>query len=349
MMGTQQENMKETKGELILYTSEDGLTQIQLWTVGGTVWLTQAQMADLFQTSPQAITQLVRSIYGDGELTENSTCKEFSQVRTEGGRQVLRSLKFYNLEMILAVGYRVRSPRGVQFRGWATTVLKEYLVKGFSMDDQRLKQEKRWDYFDELLERIRDIRASEKRFYQKIRDLYATAVDYDKASEQAQAFFKKVQNKMLWAVTGKTAAELVAGRSDSDAPNMGLTSWKGSIVRKGDVGVAKNYLKKEEIDELNRIVVMYLDYAEDQVKRRRTITMDEWSRRLDAFLDFNEQELLTHAGKVRIEVAKKLALERFEEFDLKRKALEAQAADEEDLEKLERIAEATKKNKGKEV
>ena len=341
--------MKETKGELILYTSEDGLTQIQLWAVNDTVWLTQAQIADLFQTSSQAITQLVRSIYGDGELTENATCKESLQVRVEGGRRVRRSLKFYNLEIILAVGYRVRSLRGVQFRRWATTVLKEYLVKGFSMDDERLKQEKQWDYFDELLERIRDIRASEKRFYQKIRDLYATAVDYDKTSEQAQVFFKKVQNKMLWAVTGKTAAELIAGCSDADTSNMGLTSWKSFIVRKGDVDVAKNYLKKEEINELNRIVVMYLDYAEDQVRRRRTITMDEWSRRLDAFLDFNEQKLLTHAGKVRMEVARKLAFERFEKFDLKRKALEAQVADDEDLEKLERITEATKKNKRKEV
>ena len=341
--------MKETRGELILYTSEDGLTQIQLWAVDGTVWLTQAQIADLFQTSSQAITQLVRSIYGDGELTENATCKESLQVRVEGGRRVRRSLKFYGLEMILAVGYRVRSPRGVQFRRWATTVLKEYLVKGFSMDDERLKQEKQWDYFDELLERIRDIRASEKRFYQKIRDLYATAVDYDKTSDQARVFFKKVRNKMLWAATGKTAAELIAGRSDADAPNMGLTSWKSFIVRKGDVDVAKNYLEKEEINELNRIVVMYLDYAEGQTRRRRTITMDEWSRRLDAFLDFNEQELLTHAGKVRMEVAKKLAFERFEKFDLRRKALEVQVADDEDLEKLERIAEATKKNKRKEV
>ena len=334
---------------MILYTSEDGLTQIQLWAVDGTVWLTQAQIADLFRTSSQAITQLVRSVYGTGELTENATCKEFLQVRMEGDRQVQRSLKFYNLEMILAVGYRVRSLRGVQFRQWATTVLREYLVKGFAMDDVRLKQDKQWDYFDELLERIRDIRASEKRFYQKIRDLYTTAVDYDKTSKQAQAFFKKVQNKMLWAVTGKTAAELIAGRSDPDAQNMGLTSWKGSLVRKGDVGVAKNYLKKEEIDELNRIVVMYLDYAEDQVRRRRTITMDGWSRKLDAFLDFNEQELLTHAGKVRIEVAKKLAFERFEKFDVKRKALEAQTADEEDFEELERIAEVTKKNKKEEV
>jgi hypothetical protein len=190
--------------------------------------------------------------------------------------------KVYNLDAILAVGYRVRSPRGTQFRRWATTVLREYLVKGFAMDDARLKQAEQWDYFDEWLARIRDIRASEKRFYQKVRDLYTTAIDYDKTSEQAQAFFKKVQNKMLWAVTGKTAAELIESRSDPISPNMGLTSWKGSVVRKGDVGTAKNYLKAEEVEELNRIVVMYLDYAEDQARRRRAVSMAEWADKLDA-------------------------------------------------------------------
>jgi hypothetical protein len=255
--------------------------------------------------------------------------------------------KVYNLDAILAVGYRVRSPRGTQFRRWATTVLREYLVKGFAMDDARLKQVEQWDYFDEWLARIRDIRASEKRFYQKVRDLYATAIDYDKNSEQAQAFFKKVQNKMLWAVTGKTAAELIESRSDPAAPNMGLTSWKGSVVRKSDVGTAKNYLKAEEVEELNRIVVMYLDYAEDQARRRRPVTMAEWADKLDAFLSFNERDVLTHAGRLRMDVAQKLAVERFEVFDANRRAAEALAADEADIAQLEEMEKAAKERKKK--
>jgi hypothetical protein len=324
-----------SEGELILYSTEDGSATISLRAVDGTAWLTQAQMAELFQTSPQAITQLIAAIYADQEADEAVTCKQLLQVRYEGGREVSRQLKHYNLDVILGVGYRVRSPRGAQFRRWATTVLREYLVKGFAMDDARLKQAEQWDYFDEWLARIRDIRASEKRFYQKVRDLFATAIDYDKTSEQAQAFFKRVQNKMLWAVTCKTAAELIASRSDAGAPNMGLTTWKGSIVRKGDVGTAKNYLKAEEVEELNRIVVMYLDYAEDQAKRRQPVTMAEWADKLDAFLSFNERDVLTHAGKLRMDVVQKLAVERFELFDAKRRSAEAVAADEDDIAELE--------------
>ena len=334
-----------SEGELILYQTEDGLSRIELRAVDGTAWLTQAQMAELFQSSPQAVTQLIATIYEDGEADEAATCKQFLQGRQEGGREVSRQLKHYNLDIILAVGYRVRSLRGTQFRRWATTVLSEYLVKGFAMDDARLKQAEQWDYFDEWLARIRDIRASEKRFYQKVRDLYATAIDYEKASEQAQAFFKKVQNKMLWAVTGKTAAELIATRSNPETPNMGLTSWKGSVVRKSDVGTAKNYLKAEEVEELNRIVVMYLDYAEDQAKRRRAVTMAEWSDKLDAFLSFNERDVLTHAGKLQMEVAQKIAVERFEKFDANRRKAEAVAADEADIAQLEEMEKIAKKRK----
>jgi hypothetical protein len=312
-----------SEGELILYSTEDGAATIGLRAVDGTVWLSQIEMAELFQISKQNVSLHVRNIIAEGELDPDATVKEYLTVQTEGPRQVKRSVTFYRLEIILAVGYRVRSPRGIQFRRWATTVLSEYLVKGFAMDDSRLKQAEQWDYFDEWLARIRDIRASEKRFYQKVRDLYATAVDYDKSSEQAKVFFKKVQNKMLWAVTGKTAAELIESRSDPDAPNMGVTSWKGSVVRKGDVGTAKNYLKAEEVEELNRIVVMYLDYAEDQAKRRRPVTMAEWSDKLDAFLSFNERDVLTHAGRLRMDVAQKLAVERFETFDTNRRAAEA--------------------------
>jgi hypothetical protein len=328
-----------SEGELILYNTDDGLATIGLRAVGGTVWLTQLEMAGLFDTSKQNVSLHLNNILSEGELVEESVVKESLTTAADGKSYLTKA---YNLDAILAVGYRVRSPRGTQFRRWATTVLREYLVKGFAMDDARLKQAEQWDYFDEWLARIRDIRASEKRFYQKVKDLYTTAVDYDKNSDQAQAFFKKVQNKMLWAVTGKTAAELIKSRSDPDAPNMGLTSWKGSVVRKGDVGTAKNYLTAEEVEELNRIVVMYLDYAEDQAKRRRAVTMAEWADKLDAFLSFNERDVLTHAGHLRMDVAQKLASERFEVFDANRRTADALAADVDDIRELEEIAKGKK-------
>lgn len=329
-----------SEGEVILYSTEDGTATIGLRAVDGTVWLTQLEMAVLFDTSKQNISLHINNVLSDGELAADSVVKESLTTAADG--KAYRT-KVYNLDAILAVGYRVRSARGTQFRRWATTVLHEYLVKGFAMDDARLKQAEQWDYFDEWLARIRDIRASEKRFYHKVRDLYTTAIDYDKNSEQAQAFFKKVQNKMLWAVTGKTAAELIESRSTPDAPNMGLTSWKGSIVRKADVGTAKNYLKAEEVDELNRIVVMYLDYAEDQAKRRQAVTMAGWADKLDAFLSFNDRDVLTHAGKLRMDVAQKLAAERFEIFDAQRRAAEAVAADDDDITQLEEIERASKR------
>jgi len=331
-----------SEGELILYSTEDGAATIGLRAIDGTVWLTQLEMAELFDTSKQNVSLHINNILSEGELAGESVVKESLTTASDG--KAYRT-KVYNLDAILAVGYRVRSPRGTHFRRWATTVLREYLVKGFAMDDARLKKAEQWDYFDEWLARIRDIRASEKRFYQKVRDLYTTAVDYDKTSEQAQAFFKKIQNKMLWAVTGKTAAELIESRSDPEAPNMGLTSWKGSVVRKGDVGTAKNYLKAEEVEELNRIVVMYLDYAEDQAKRRRPVTMAEWSDKLDAFLSFNERDVLTHAGRLRMDVAQKLAVERFDAFDANRRATEALAADEADIAQLEEMEKDAKGRK----
>lgn len=331
-----------SEGELILYSTEDGAATIGLRAIDGTVWLTQLEMAELFDTSKQNVSLHINNILSEGELAAESVVKESLTTATDG--KAYRT-KVYNLDAILAVGYRVRSPRGIQFRRWATTVLREYLVKGFAMDDARLKQAEQWDYFDEWLARIRDIRASEKRFYQKVRDLYTTAIDYDKTSEQAQAFFKKVQNKMLWAVTGKTAAELIESRGDPNAPNMGLTSWKGSVVRKGDVGTAKNYLKAEEVEELNRIVVMYLDYAEDQARRRRPVTMAEWGDKLDAFLSFNERDVLTHAGRLKMAVAQKLAAERFEVFDANRRAAQALAADDADIAQLEEMEKAAKGRK----
>lgn len=331
-------------GELILYTLDDGSTAIQLRAEGGTVWLTQLEMATLFDTSKQNVSLHIKNILAEGELSP-AVVKEYLTTASDGKHY---KTKTYSLDMILAVGYRVRSPRGTQFRQWATTHLREYLVKGFVLDDARLKEPGGWDYFDELLARIRDIRASEKRFYQKIRDIYATAVDYDSQSEAAQLFFKKVQNKMLWAVTGHTAPELIAGRADPALPNMGLTTWAGGRVRKQDVTVAKNYLSGGEIEALDRIVVMYLDYAEDQAQRRKTLTMRDWEDKLDAFLQFNEREVLTHAGKLRADVAEKLALERYESFDAGRREAARLAADAEDMAALEEAERALEgKGRGK--
>lgn len=327
------------KGELILYQTEDGLSEVRLRASEGTVWLCQDDLAELFDKGRSTIAEHIRNIFDDRELNKDSVCRNFRRTAVDGK---VYSVIHYNLDVILAVGFRVRSPRAVQFRRWANTILKEYLVKGFAMNDKLLKHGEQADYFDELLARIRDIRTSEKRFYQKIKDLYATAVDYDKNSEQAKLFFKKVQNKMLWAVTGHTAAELIASRSDPSQPNMGLTSWKGAVVRKGDVATAKNYLKQDEIEELNRIVTMYLDFAEDQAKRRAPITMAMWSEKLDAFLQFNERELLTHSGKVKMAVAQKLAEERSQQFDDSRRKQAAIEADEADIRELEAFIEQTK-------
>lgn len=324
----------QTQGEFILYQTDDGLAQINLHTKDGTVWVTQDDIANLFERSRSTVVEHMQNILSDGELEESSVCRKFRQTASDGKSY---DVTHYNLDMILAVGYRVRSPRGVQFRKWANTILKEYLIKGFAMDDARLKQVETWDYFDEWLERIRDIRASEKRFYQKVKDLFTTAVDYDGTSDEARLFFKKVQNKMLFATTGHTASELMALRADASKPNMGLTSWKGSIVRKGDIGTAKNYLNQDEIDELNRFVTMYLDYAEDQAKRRKTITMAQWLEKLDSFLEFNDRDILTNAGKVSMAQAKKLVSERYEDFDAKRKAQEALEADEADIAELEAL------------
>lgn len=324
--------MTMSDGEIILYQGDDG-SHVQLRASGGTVWLTQAEIAELYGTSVPNVVQIIRRVRAEGEVPEATINSEL-MVRKEGGRSVRREVKVYNLDMVLAVGYRVTTPRAVQFRQWATSVLREYLVKGFAMDDVRLAEGPNQDYFDELLERIRAIRASEKRFYQKVRDLYATAVDYRADSDQARTFFATVQNKMLWAVTGHTAAEIVALRSD---PTMGLTSWKGAVVRKGDVVVAKNYLDRDEIKDLDRIVTMYLDYAEDQARRRNSMTMAQWAERLDAFLKFNERELLTHAGTVSAHVARALAHDRYDEYDRTRRRLVAQAADEADLRALREL------------
>jgi hypothetical protein len=331
-------------GEVILYQTEDGAAQISLRAMDGTVWLTQTEMAALFDTSKQNVSLHLRNIFSDGELVADSVVKESLIPAADGKTYATLT---YNLDAILAVGFRVRSRRGVQFRRWAGTVLQEYLVKGFAMDDAKLKAAEQWDYFDEWLARIRDIRASEKRFYQKVKDLFTTAVDYDKGSDAAQLFFQKVQNKMLWAVTGQTAAEIIAARANPATQNMGLTSWKGGIVRKGDVGTSKNYLSAEEVDELNRIVTMYLDFAEDQARRRAPVTMAIWAEKLDAFLKFNDREVLTHAGKLRMDVAQQLAADRFAVFDAARKQADAVQADTDDLAVIEALAKDLSRDRGK--
>ena len=319
-------------GQFLLYQTEDGRQRVEVRLADGTVWLSQAAMAELFQTTPQNITQHIRTIYAEQEQDPDRTRKEYLQVRSEGSRTVRRQITHYNLDVILAVGYRVRSPRGTQFRQWATERLREYVIKGFTMDDERLKEGRSLgiDYFDELLERIRDIRASEKRFYQKIRDLFCLAIDYDKDAPEAREFFKIVQNKLHFAVSRKTAAELIAERADPNKPNMGLTTWKGAKVRRDDVTVAKNYLDQQEIEELNRIVVMYLDYAEDQARRGRPLYMHDWRAKLDAFLQFNERDILTDAGHVSMEVARTLALDAYDAFSTRRLAAEAAQANQED-------------------
>jgi hypothetical protein len=304
-------------GELLLYQTEDGRARIQCRFENETIWLTQAQIAELFQTTPQNVTLYLKAIFAEGELTEAATCKDYLQVRAEGGREVTRKLRHYRLEAILAVGYRVRSHRGTQFRQWATARLGEYLVKGFTMDDERLKNppgKGHKDYFDELLERIRDIRSSERRFYQKVLEIYATSVDYTPEAEISQQFFATVQNKMHWA-TGRTAAEIIQERADAGQPFMGLlTTRPGGIVRKEDVAVAKNYLTEAELQVLNRIVNLYLEYAELQALERKPMTMRDWIAKLDEFLKASGRKLLEHAGKITAEAAKAKAELEYERY-----------------------------------
>ncbi|MEB5478925.1 virulence RhuM family protein [Shouchella clausii] len=308
------------ESNFLMYQTENGDTKIQVRLEGETVWMTQKAMAELFQKGVPTINEHIKNIYAEGELTEEATIRKNRIVQVEGSREVEREVAFYNLEMIIAVGYRVRSHRGTQFRQWATERLNEYMVKGFTMDDERLKEMRNIgaDYFDELLERIRDIRASERRFYQKITDIYATSIDYDPSTPIAREFFATVQNKLHFAIHGHTASELIMKRADASKPNMGLTSWKGDKVRKQDVTVAKNYLSQEELSDLNRIVTMYLDYAETQAKKKKPMYMKDWAEKLDAFLEFNEHEILTNAGKIKAKVAEKFANEQYDVFHQQR-------------------------------
>lgn len=342
-------------GEFLLYETDDGRIRVECRFAEDTLWLTQALMAELFQTSPQNITLHLKALYAEGEVDLEATCKDYLQVRFEGGRQVRRNVKYYNLDAILAVGYRVRSGRGTQFRRWATERLREYLLKGFVLDDERLKNPPVAgsavpDRFDELLERIRDIRASERRMYLRVREIFAMAADYSPSLSETTHFFRVIQNKLHFAITGKTAAELIVERTGSDLPNMGLTTWKSDKVQKADVTIAKNYLYESEIGELNRVVTMWLDFAEDQARRRKEVFLKDWTEKLDAFLKFNDREVLEGAGLVSKKQADAHAEDQYEQFSARRRVLlEAEGA-EANVRALEDAAKALpksgKKNKG---
>jgi hypothetical protein len=305
---------EEQQSGFLLYNTPDGEVRIEVALEDETVWLTQKAMAELFGVVKSTISEHLSNIYETGELDKEATVRNFRTVQQEGERTVKRNLEYYNLDAIISVGYRVNSIQATHFRKWATKTLREFLVKGFVLDDERLKQGKTLfgkDYFDELLERIREIRASERRFYQKITDIYAQcSIDYDPNSEITQTFYKMVQNKLHWAISGHTAAELIAKRADAEKPNMGLTTWKrapkGKILKR-DISTAKNYLSEKELKSLNRIVTMYLDYAESQAERQNAMTMEDWIKKLDGFLEFNDYEILQDAGKVSAKVAKELA------------------------------------------
>ena len=320
------------QGEIILYQPDEAV-RLEVRLEDETVWLTQAQIVDLFQSSKANISEHIKNIYDQKELEESSTVRDFRTVRREGGREVTRSITHYNLDMIISVGYRVKSHVATRFRIWATQRLKEYIVKGFVLDDERLKNPQQpFDYFEELTRRIQDIRTSERRFYQKITDIYATSIDYDPTLEISLTFFKTVQNKMHWAITGQTAAEIVHARADAEKPNMGLTSWRGAKVRKQDVGIAKNYLTEDELRALNNLAEQYLIFAEGQAMRRIPMYMSDWIKKLDAFLNINDRDILTHAGKISHDMALLRAEREYEQFHLRR--LEEQSHVDSDFDRL---------------
>ena len=345
---------KESGGEFLLYQTEDGQVKLEVRLQNETVWLTQQMIAELLQTTIPNISMHIRNIYAEGELTPEATIKKFLTVRQEGTRAVRRELDYYNLDMIISVGYRIKSLIATRFRIWATQRLKEYIIKGFVMDDERLKNPPVKgsavpDYFDEMLARIRDIRASERRMYLRVREIFAMAADYEPSWSETTKFFSIIQNKLHFAATGMTAAELIQSRADYFRPNMGLTSWKGDEVRKTDVAIAKNYLKEEEIDELNRIVVMWLDFAEDQAKRRKQVFMKDWEQKLDEFLRFNDRSVLPNAGKVTKKSAEGYAKAKYEKFDVRRREYKESLAEAEYVAQLEKAAKLlpVKKTKGK--
>ena len=328
---------------IIIYNTADGKASVSLYAKDGSVWMNQNQLAELFDTSKPNISMHISNILKEGELSANSVVKDYLTTASDGKQY---NVTFYSLEMILSIGFRVRSTRGTQFRIWANRNLKEYMVKGFVMDDERLKNpDGRPDYFDELLERIRDIRASGKRFYQKVRDLFALSSDYDPTDKATQMFFAETQNKLLYAVTGKTAAEIIVSRADANKPNMALTSWKGSVLRKQDIFIAKNYLTEDEIDTLNRLVIIFLESAELRAKNRMDITMKFWHKNVDMILEFQDKNILRNAGSISNKQMEAKVRAIYAQYDKRRKEYEALEADKQDLEELKQLEEKIKKQK----
>lgn len=333
--------MQAEENQIIIYNTDDGKARVTLYAKDGNIWMNQNQMAELFATSVPNISMHISNILKEGELSEDSVVKDYLTTASDGKNY---QVTFYALDMVLAIGFRVRSKRGTQFRRWANHNLKEYMIKGFVMDDDRLKNsDGRPDYFDELLERIRDIRASEKRFYQKVRDLLALSSDYDKSDKSTQMFFAETQNKLLYAVTQQTAAEIVVSRADANAPNMALTSWKGSVVRKQDIYVAKNYLKQEEIETLNQLTVLFLDSAELRVKERKDLTLDYWRNNVDALLSFQNKDLLKGSGAVSNAQMKAKVDQEYEAFNLRRKELALMEEEQRELMELRQIEQSIAK------
>jgi len=333
----------EQENNIIIYTTRDGKASVALFARDGKVWMNQSQMAELFDTSKQNIGQHIKNILIDKELVSNSVVKNYFTTALDGKEY---EVTFYALDMILAVGYRVRSLRGVQFRQWATRHLKEFIVKGFVMDDERLKNpDGRPDYFDELLARIRDIRASEKRFYQKVRDLFRLSSDYDPTDKATQMFFAEAQNKLLYASTNKTAAELIVSRADAKKLNMGLTNWQGGVVRKQDITIAKNYLSEDELDSLNRLVVIFLETAELRAKKRQDLNMRFWQENLDKIIAFNDLDVFTTPGKISHKQMEQKVREQYSRFDTQRKFADAAEEDRKELEELKALEEKIKKKK----
>ena len=334
--------MTESESNIIIYNTIDGKASVALYAKDGKIWLNQMQMAELFATSKQTVSYHINNILKESELEQNSVVKDFLTTASDGKQY---HIVFYALEMILAVGYRVKGQRGTQFRQWATRHLSEYLVKGFTMDDERLKNPNgQPDYFDELLERIRDIRASEKRFYQKLRELFALSSDYEAREKATQMFFAETQNKLLYAVTHQTAAEIITSRADAEKTNMGLTSWKGSIVRKQDILIAKNYLNGNEIDILNRLTTLFLESAELRVRERKDLTLDFWRNNVNGLLTYHGKDILQGKGSISNAEMEQIVYETYEKFNARRKQLEAAQADQEDIKMLEEMVQKAKKN-----
>jgi hypothetical protein len=336
---------KTNNQEIVIYNTDDGKVTVSLMTRDGNVWLNQNHLAELFDTSVPNISMHISNILKDNELSSDSVIKDYLTTASDGKNY---NVTFYSLDMILSIGFRVKSKRGTQFRQWANRNLKEYMIKGFVMDDERLKNpDGRPDYYDELLERIRDIRVSEKRFYQKIRDLFALSNDYDNTDKATQMFFAETQNKLLYAVTHKTAAEIVISRADASLPNMALTNWKGKVVRKQDIYIAKNYLTEDELDSLNRLAIIFLEVAELQVKDKKDITMKYWRENVDGIIIFNKKDLLVGKGSVSAEQMEKIVDSAYEKFNEKRKHIELQQADATDIEELKQLEEKVKTSKSK--